>query len=106
MPTPTELCLHIISCQCTCGNAWTHSRPLLAGQGMLGGTPGPLEEHRFPVTSLMRSQYHYSHCFRCAPLGLGEGWQAPALLPASLGAPKQTKPRTRITNPDEGIFDD
>jgi len=107
----SELCLHVISASCKCGNKWTHSHLWLSGGGVLGGTPTPFQEEQNPVTSIAESTYHYSNCFRCVGLHIGIGWQKPAPLEHStIGAPltprsrRATTPRAPI-NIDE-VFDE
>jgi hypothetical protein len=69
------LYLDIQTCHCSCGNSWTHSRPVLYAEGgSVGGTPSPQEEMKLPVLRLMHARRDFHHCFRCAPLGLGVGW--------------------------------
>jgi hypothetical protein len=83
-----NLLLQITDCRCSCGNNWTHSYPLLTTpSGAIGGTPGPREEAKGQVIHLLHSSRHFHHCFRCAPLGLGVGWQRLAEQTASPSKP-------------------
>lgn len=75
--SPNALCLHIEEYSCSCGNRWTHSYPLLYGNGHYGGTPGPKEENTLPLARVTSSSRTTSHCFRCVPVGTPRGY-APA----------------------------
>lgn len=82
-----SLLLWIEDNSCSCGFKWTHSYVTYTS----GGTPGPQDELKLPVTQIEHSRRNASHCHRCAPLGLGIGWSAPkepreAAVPPSLSA--------------------
>jgi hypothetical protein len=78
---PNSLLLMILSCSCTCGNKWTHSYSILLGNGYLGGTPSPDQEHKLPVQGIINESRNTNHCFRCVPLGLNIGWTKPTAQP-------------------------
>jgi len=73
-----DLSLWIETCSCKCGQRWTNSY-LTYG---FGGTPTPLDEDRLMVERIIPTTKNHSHCFRCAPLGLGLGWKSAAGGPA------------------------
>lgn len=65
-----QLALHIVIASCRCGHKWTHSHLWLSTDGVLGGTPSPLEEEQSKVTSIIESRYTFGHCFRCVAVAL------------------------------------
>lgn len=79
---PNELCLHVTEYLCRCSNRWTHSYPLLYGNGHYGGTPNPHEERTFPLTRVTTTSRTTLHCFRCIPVGTPRGWDAGPPRPA------------------------
>lgn len=65
------LVLEILDCRCTCGNKWTHSRPILCtADGGYGGTPSPRDEASLPVVRIYHSNRDASCCHFCGPIAL------------------------------------
>ena len=99
------LALWITECYCTCGNVWTHSYPILRGDGALGGTPGPKEERELPLTHILTSKRSFTHCFSCVPPNLGVGWEAAAVQTAAKGPGSRGGYSTRSRAPDLSLIE-
>jgi hypothetical protein len=71
-----QLYLVIQSCNCRCGNKWTHSYPICAGtDGSLGGTPTPEQEYKLPVVAIDAQDIHFDHCYRCVSIAIPRAFQ-------------------------------
>lgn len=82
---PNALHLHIEQHSCICGNKWQHCETWLASieDGVRGGTPTPMQQHKLPYISYSTAEsiYQVNGCMRCVPLQLGFNWTKPQPQP-------------------------
>lgn len=94
------LVLEIFDCRCTCGNKWTHSRPILCdSDGGYGGTPTSRQEAELKIVRIYNAPRDFACCFRCGPLAIDH-----KLWTRIIAKPTEAKPPAATPSPDPFNF--
>jgi hypothetical protein len=88
-----SLLLWIQDCSCKCGQRWVHSHLTYNN----GGTPLPKDEDKLSVSAIVHSRRSASHCHRCAPLGLGVGWERAESAAPTVSVSKPSAIKTKLS---------
>lgn len=88
------LVLEIFDCRCTCGNKWTHSRPLFCtADGGYGGTPSLRQEAELKIVKIYNAPRDFACCFRCGPLAIDHSsWTKIITTPGRSPVPPASPP--------------